>query len=112
MNISHLVPQPSHHEAFRRNRERFVPDRPGCYVLTTFDNEVLYVGLAASLRQRMSCHLDDPVKRRGTKLGRAIWFHWIESTNIQKIERTWMNIHIQQEGFLPVLNTVYSPVSI
>jgi hypothetical protein len=44
-------------------------------------------------------------------LGSAIWFHWIEDADIQKIERTWMNIHIQHEGLLPPLNMVYSPVS-
>jgi hypothetical protein len=112
MNISELVPQPSHCEAFRRNRERFVPDRPGCYVLTTFDKTVIYVGLATSLRQRMDNHLEDPIKTAETKFGRAIWFHWIETSDIEKIERTWMNIHIQCEGSLPPLNRVYSPVSI
>jgi GIY-YIG catalytic domain len=114
MNISHLVPEPIRREAFRRSRQRFVPARSGCYVLTTFDGIVLYVGLTTSLRQRMGEHLDDPAKIQETKLGRAIWFYWIESAalEVQKIERTWMNIHTIHEGALPLLNRAYSPVSI
>jgi len=109
MNLSALVPLPPQCEGFKRNRERFVPEKPGCYVLTTFSNVVLYVGLADNLRRRMNGHLDDPTKTSETKLGRAVLFHWIESPDTNKIERTWMNIHLQHEGVLPLLNKVYSP---
>ncbi|KAA5595405.1 GIY-YIG nuclease family protein [Blastochloris sulfoviridis] len=111
MNIAELVPQPPHFETFKRSRERFVPETSGCYALTTFSREVVYVGLAKNLRRRMNNHLDSEVKVGLTPLGRAALFFWIESNDIEKIERTWMNIHIQQEGGLPVLNSVYSPVS-
>ena len=111
MNISELVPQPSRRENFKRYRERFVPEQSGCYVLTTYDGLVLYIGLADSLRRRMNNHLDNPMKTEPTELGRAFWFHWIESPDTNKIERTWMNIHIQHEGTLPVLNKVYSPTA-
>lgn len=112
MNFDMLIPKPIYVETFRRNREHFVPEAPGCYVLTTFTGVVLYLGLARNLRRRMNEHLDSPVKIRTTALGRAVLFYWIESDETQKIERTWMNIHIQHEGRLPVLNSVYSPVSI
>jgi hypothetical protein len=111
MNLSELIPQPTHREPFRRNRERFVPETSGCYVLTSFLGEVLYVGLADNLRRRMNDHLDDPTKTGETRLGRAILFHWIESADTNKIERTWMNSHVVDEGTLPVLNKVYSPTS-
>jgi len=32
-------------------------------------------------------------------------------TDTNKIERTWMNTHIQWEGSLPELNSMYSPTS-
>lgn len=111
MNIAELVPQPAHAESFKRHRERFVPERSGCYALTTFERVVLYVGLAKNLRRRMNNHLDDDAKIGPTALGRAVLFHWIECEDIEKVERTWMNIHNQHEGRLPVLNSVYSPVS-
>lgn len=112
MNISALVPAPSHCEPFKRNRERFVPERPGCYVLTSFSGTVLYIGLAENLRRRMNNHLDDPLKTEETKLGRAILFHWIESQDTNKIERTWLNTHVLHEAVLPILNKIYSPVQI
>jgi len=110
MNINELIPQPTHREPFNRNKERFVPKKPGCYVLTTFEGVVLYVGLTENLRRRMNEHLDNPKKIEPTKLGRAVLFHWIETCDTHKIERTWMNIHTQNEGSLPVLNGMYSPI--
>ena|ERR1700678_3758868 len=111
MNTDLLVPQPSNREPFKRNRERFVPARAGCYILTNFLKVVLYIGLTVNLRRRMNEHLDDPIKIAETNLGRVIFFHWIESPDTNKIERTWMNIHIQNEGALPLLNKVFSPTS-
>jgi hypothetical protein len=111
MNIGELVPQPQESETFRRNRCRYVPESAGCYVLTTFLREVLYIGLTNNLRRRMNEHLDNPHKTAETATGRAVLFHWIANEGTNKIERTWLNIHIQNEGRLPVLNNIYSPVS-
>lgn len=108
MNVSGLIPQPTHCEPFKRRRERFVSEKCGCF-LTTFSGAVLYVGLADNLRRRMNNHLDDTIKVGETRLGRAVLFHWIESEDTHKIERTWMNTHMVHEGSLPILNKVYSP---
>jgi len=110
MNIENLVPLPKQRESFKRSRCRFVPVGSGCYVLTTFLGVVLYVGLATNLRERMNQHLDNPQKTRETSKGRAVLFHWLETQEVHKVERTWMNIHIQFEGTLPELNKLYSPI--
>jgi GIY-YIG catalytic domain len=112
MKVSELIPEPQHREGFLRNRERFVSEKSGCYALTTFEGVVLYVGLASNVRKRMNDHLDSPIKTRETPLGRAVWFCWIECEELEKVERTWMNIHMNAEGALPILNSVYSPVAI
>ena len=111
MKIEMLFPQPIKQETFKRNRQRFVPESSGCYVLATFSDVVLYVGLAKNLRIRMNNHLDNEEKTAPTIAGRATYFYWLECLEIEKVERTWMNIHIQHEGILPLLNRVYSPVS-
>ena len=111
MNVSELVPQPTQHETFKRNRERYIPDRPGCYALATFSKVVLYIGLTNNLRRRMNEHLDNPEKTCETENGRVVFFFWIESHEVNKIERTWMNIHNLIEGALPLFNNVYSPTS-
>jgi predicted GIY-YIG superfamily endonuclease len=112
MNIHELVPQPPQHETFKRSRLSHIPDKPGCYVLTTFAKVVLYVGLTQNLRRRMNEHLDNPQKTCQTKNGRPVLFFWIESEEVNKVERTWMNIHIQHEGRIPELNKIYSPTSV
>ena len=112
MNIAELVPPPQHRDAFRRNRVKYIPNHSGCYVLTSFVGSVLYVGLTNNLRKRMNNHLDDRRKTGVTKDGRAVFFWWLECSEINKVERTWMNIHVQHEGLLPPLNNAYSPVVI
>jgi hypothetical protein len=38
----------------------------------------------------------------------GVLFFWFEASETHKIERTWMNTHIQYEGALPMLNKVHS----
>lgn len=111
MKLELLVPKPVGSESFRRHRERFVPEKPGCYALTNFGRDVLYIGLTKSLRRRLNEHLDNEAKTGLTTLGRAVFFYWLESEDLNKVERTWLNIHLSNEGRLPILNSVYSPIS-
>jgi hypothetical protein len=112
MIVGLLAPPPTARELFKRRSERFIPALPGCYVLSTFGGVVLYVGLAKSIRARFCDHLEDPAKTANTPLGRAVFFHWTERHDIERVERTWMNIHLIEEGALPILNKVYSPTVI
>jgi hypothetical protein len=112
MNVSELIPQPHQFETFKRNRLRYIPDSSGCYVLATFTKTVLYIGLTVNLRRRMNEHLDNPEKTCELKLGRAVFVFWLECEDINKVERTWLNIHIQHEGKYPELNKMYSPTSV
>ena len=111
MKVDLLVPALAGSETFRRSRLKFIPETSGCYVLTTFEKDVLYVGLTVNLRRRVNEHLESKTKTACTVHGRAIFVHWLESREINKIERTWMNIHINAEGLLPILNNAYSPTS-
>jgi excinuclease UvrABC nuclease subunit len=111
MKIKELIPCPVLCESFKRNRERFIPELSGCYALATFENVVLYIGLTKNLRRRMNEHLDSEEKTTLTINGRAVFFYWLEVKEINKVERTWLNTHLQHEGVLPVLNKVYSPIS-
>lgn len=114
MKVRDLTPFPDHREDFRRGRERFIPKKPGCYVLATFQNDVLYVGLTKNLRRRFGDHLDDPEKISKTGKGTACFFHWLECDDLklEKIERTWQNECELEDGVLPILNSLRSPVSV
>lgn len=109
MNVALLTPKPLGRDSFRRSRQRFVPDKAGCYVLTTFDGTVLYIGLSVSLCRRMGEHLDTPSKVAPTSLGKAVWLYWLETPETNKVERTWLNMHMLTEGAMPLLNSAYSP---
>lgn len=109
--MSKLSPPVEACDVFRKSRERLVPDKAGCYVLTTFDGEVLYIGLAKNLRRRIAQHLDNPAKILPTPKGRAVIVHWRFASELEQLERTWLLIHEQHEARLPVLNRVHSPVS-
>lgn len=112
MKVSRLSPPVTASDAFRKSRERFLPGTAGCYVLTTFDGEVLYIGLASNLRRRIMQHLDSPQKTDTTPKGRAVMVHWLPTGDIEKVERTWLETHIRHEAVLPVLNRIHSPVSV
>ena len=111
LNVENLIPKPSKRESFRRSRERFLPQISGCYVITTFDGTILYIGLSVGIRRRMVQHLDTPAKVSPTPLGRATWFYWLETSDTNKVERTWLNMHLAEEGVLPILNSIYSPTA-
>lgn len=111
MKIENLNPKPSCRENFRRDRRIFVPEMSGCYALATFEEDILYIGLAKNLRRRLIDHLNDPRKISKTSNGRAFFFYWLECDELEKIERTWQNSCVLSDGRLPVLNKIVSPVS-
>ncbi|WP_340584146.1 GIY-YIG nuclease family protein [Brucella pseudintermedia] len=112
MKVADLSPRPQVRELFRLAQMRFVPERSGCYVLATFEEEILYVGLATNLRRRFRQHLDTPEKVKATANGRASWFYWLECADLEKLERTWLNTHALAHGGWPILNKVYSPTAV
>lgn len=112
MNVRSLRPLPTNRENFRRNRQRFVPKKSGCYALASFLDAVLYVGLTEDLSRRFGEHLDDPKKTSNTVEGRAFFFYWLECDELEKIERSWQNECELADGKLPILNEIRSPISI
>jgi hypothetical protein len=113
MKVTCLTPTPAKRELFAWSRHSTVPAKPGCYVLATFADEVLYVGLASvSVRDRMGNHLDNIEKRAVGALGAAYWFyyHLCDSQKVASIERGWINNAILETGSRPPLNKIDSPL--
>ena len=113
MKIEELLPKPIEKVQFRLSSFKLVPQENGCYVLATFENEILYIGLATNLNNRFKQHLDNPEKTNPTVDGKAIWFYYAtyDSKNLQKLERTWLNQFSNKHGRLPILNKANSPIS-
>lgn len=113
MKIQELIPLPKSKVNFKYSSFRYVPKETGCYILTTFDNDILYIGLSDNLFDRFQQHLDNSEKTKPTKEGKAIWFYFTtyDSKNLQKLERTWLNQFSNSHGKRPILNKVDSPIS-
>jgi excinuclease UvrABC nuclease subunit len=107
-----LVPAADQRVRFALTDRRRVPEMPGCYALASFDEEILYVGLAKSLRRRFCEHREDNSKRQTVEGVKAAWFHFTLCTEskMMRIERGWMNLYKSLHDQLPPMNKVYSPV--
>lgn len=113
MKVDRLTPAPEQHTKFAWSHHVTVPDLPGCYALVTYSGDVLYVGLAtSSMKSRMGSHLDSPGKRNGGPQGEPFWFYYLQraATEVGSIEKGWMNQAILEDGEMPCLNRVYSPL--
>ena len=113
MKVDKLRPPPNERTEFAWSHHVTVPGLPGCYVLANYSEEVLYVGLASvSIRDRMGIHLDTEAKRKPGPFGVPFWFYYllIPSGPVAPTERGWMNQAILEDGSMPILNKVYSPL--
>jgi hypothetical protein len=60
----------------------------------------------------MGNHLDTDAKRAGTNRGVPFWLYYLVETKgrVAPIERGWMNQAVLEDGEMPPLNKIYSPV--
>ena len=56
MNVTELSPRPVHRTLFKLSSFRTVPKTAGCYILTTFDGAILYIGLSVNLNSKRKIH--------------------------------------------------------
>ncbi|MDP3882544.1 MAG: GIY-YIG nuclease family protein [Candidatus Staskawiczbacteria bacterium] len=112
MKIGELTPPPSDKCSFRLFSFKSVPKEAGCYILATFNNDILYIGLSKNLFDRFQQHLRDSKKINLTNDGKAIWFYFMlyDASNLPKLERTWLNQFSAHHGRHPILNKVDSPI--
>lgn len=112
MKIDELIPKPVEKVQFKLAYFKSVPHSNGCYILSTFENDILYIGLAINLNNRFKQHLENPEKTNPTLEGKAIWFYFttFDPINLPKLERTWLNQFANVHGRLPILNKVNSPI--
>lgn len=113
MKVSELVPSLIDKFPFNLASFKFIPKVAGCYVLSTFENDILYIGLSDNLFNRFQQHLGNSEKTSPNKEGKAIWFYFttFNPNNLPKLERTWINHFVAIHGRLPILNKVNSPLS-
>jgi len=113
MKVLELNPKPQNKIEFHFNKLKFIPAEFGCYILTNFLGDILYIGLTNSLKVRYKQHLDTPKKVALTELGVAYYFFYLiinDEHKLNKLERGWMNHFELLEGKLPILNSIHPPL--
>ncbi len=113
MKYHELDPSPTEKIEFHLSRYKFIPRKAGCYVLSSLDGHILYIGQSKDLYRRFQQHLEDSEKTGPTLEGRVYLFHYIlyEELNLFTLERTWLNQFSAAHGVIPILNKVDSPVA-
>ena len=91
---------------FRLDAAIQVRRESGCYILTTLDEEILYIGQTTTLHDRFKQHLADPRMTKVTPLGKAVWFaHFpVQERELRNVESQLLFQHQVREGRLPYLN--------
>ncbi len=113
MKVNELNPKIIEKIEFQLNKVKFVPNKIGCYVITNFQHEIMYIGQTVNLKTRMQQHLENPEKTKLTLIGKAYYFYYktIEHENdLNRLERGWLNNHELREGQIPILNAVRGPI--
>ena len=111
MFITSLRPAPEGQERFAYPGLHRLPAEPGCYVLTTVDDIIIYIGQSINITKRVAQHFDDSAKKEMTPYGVAFWCHYlrIAKKDLNRLELGWLNAHILCEGALPHFNKVGGP---
>jgi excinuclease UvrABC nuclease subunit len=111
MKTSDLTPPVDATVEFDLSKNKKIPSQTGCYIISNFEQEILYIGKAINLRSRFLQHLDSPEKTNQTPLGKPYWFSYAlrnDEFEISKLERGWLNHFELQLGGLPILNKIHA----
>ncbi len=112
ISVGALRPQPIKRVPFAWTHFRQVPEESGCYVLTNFVGQVLYVGQAtSSIRDRFCVHLETREKRVAGALGVPYWCYFLlhNKEKLSLVEQGWINQSILSTGARPPLNKIDAP---
>lgn len=111
MKTSELIPAVDATIEFDFSKHKKIPNLSGCYAISNFENEILYIGKAINLRNRFVQHLESTEKTKMTVFGKPYWFSFAlrkDEFEISKLEKGWLNHYELQHGGLPVLNKIHA----
>ena len=98
---------------FKLSNYKKVPTTFGCYVISNFNYEIMYIGKASNIQLRFFNHLETFEKTQLTEIGAAYWFSFKPCKNefeISRLERGWLNDFILKEGKKPIFNKINASI--
>lgn len=112
MFVSSLTPEIGDKAEFSYSALRDIPEESGCYVLTTYDGTILYIGQSINVCRRIEQHLDKDDKRKKTPWGVAFWAYYAlcPAIELDALEGGWVyQYRMREKGNLPFFNKVMPP---
>ncbi len=113
MKLADLRPQPECVTTFEYRFLRALPPTPGCYVLSTASDDIIYIGQAKSLQSRLLQHWENGRHKETTIYGRVSKVSTIAVSDLAALnayERGWINLCELADGLRPPLNKMGAPV--
>jgi hypothetical protein len=113
VKFDQLIPCPENKSPFKYSAYKYIPKIAGCYILASSSNDILYIGLSMNLYNRFQQHLGSPDKLHITEHGKAVWFYFLpyDASELQRLERTWLNQYEALHGNKPIFNKINSPLA-
>lgn len=111
MRVGEIFPPVEAHTTFDLYSLRRIADCAGCYCLTNAGGDILYVGQALSVRQRLIQHFDSEKRAVLTSHGRVSRAHWRAEmpVKLDALERGWIEAIRLRDGQIPLLNRISGP---
>jgi hypothetical protein len=108
VKISEIMPTVREQVAFELYPLNRISDCAGCYCLINAAGDILYVGQALSVRQRLIQHFDSDKRTILTTHGRVSRACWRpeEPVKLDALERGWIESVRLRDGQLPPLNRI------
>ena len=112
MKVSDIFPRVQQYTEFDLYSLNRIADCAGCYCLTNAGGEILYVGQAVSVRQRLVQHFDSEKREALTIHGRVsrAWWRPELPVKLDALERGWLEAIRLRDGQLPSLNRISAPI--
>jgi excinuclease UvrABC nuclease subunit len=108
VKVSDIRPPVEQYAAFELYALDRIVDSSACYCLTNAEGDILYVGQALSVRQRLMQHFDSEKRTALTVNGRAslAWWRAESAVKLDALERGWIEAVRLRDGQLPPLNRI------
>ncbi|MCO4100991.1 MAG: GIY-YIG nuclease family protein [Gemmatimonas sp.] len=112
MKVADLFPTTEEKTAFELYSLSRISDSSGCYCLANAAGDILYIGQAVSIRQRLVQHFDSEKRMALTRFGRCstAWWRAEDPARLNALERGWLESVRLRDGELPPLNRVSAPI--
>ena len=104
MFVDQLHPKVENRVDFSLASLGVTPEVAGCYVLSSFQGDILYIGKTKSLHKRLEQHCNDLEKQQRSPVGvvQFMYYRVCSAAEMTELERAWTaQFAMRNKGALP-----------